>query len=301
MELAQLLIFREVAESGSINAAAKRLHRVPSNLTTRLKQLESELGADLFIREKMRLRLSANGRTFLDYVTRILELTEEARLSIAGTEPKGALALGALESTAAVRIPPVLAAFHGRYPQVRFDLATGPSGELIDRVLDGKLAGAFVDGPVHHPDLEGTPVFQEELVLISASRHRPILRAQDVNGANIYAFRSNCSYRRLFEKWFEDDAAAPGKVFELESYHGMLACVSAGAGLALLPASMLASMPSRRSVKAHKLQTLLSKVSIHLVWRRGLRSPSLMALLGMLKSGDKDGAKSRAAESPART
>jgi DNA-binding transcriptional LysR family regulator len=293
VELAQLQIFKEVAESGSINAAAQRLHRVPSNLTTRLKQLENELGVDLFIREKMRLRLSANGRSFLDYAMRILDLTEEARLSIAGTEPKGALVLGALESTAAVRIPPVLAAFHRRYPQVELDLSTGPSGELLGGVLDGKLAGAFVDGPVPHPDLEGTPVFREELVLISASRHRPILRAQDVNGANIYAFRSNCSYRRVFEKWFEDDAAAPGKIFELESYHGMLACVSAGAGLALLPASMLASMPSRSSVKTHKLQTVLSKVSIHLVWRRGLRSPGLMALLDMLRSSDNEGAKRR--------
>jgi DNA-binding transcriptional LysR family regulator len=288
VELAQLQIFREVAEAGSINAAAQRLHRVPSNLTTRLKQLESELGADLFIREKMRLRLSATGRSFLDYATRILDLAEEARLSIAGTEPKGALVIGALESTAAVRIPAVLAAFHRRYPQVELDLSTGPSGDLLGRVLEGELAGAFVDGPVPHPDLEGVPVFREEMVLVSALRHPPILRAQDVNGANIYAFRSNCAYRRMFEKWFEDDAAAPGKIFELESYHGMLACVSAGAGLALLPASMLASMPSRRSVKSHKLRTMIGKVAIYLVWRRGLRSPSLMALLEMLKASAKE-------------
>jgi DNA-binding transcriptional LysR family regulator len=288
VELAQLQIFREVAEAGSINAAAQRLHRVPSNLTTRLKQLESELGADLFIREKMRLRLSATGRSFLDYATRILDLAEEARLSIAGTEPKGALVIGALESTAAVRIPAVLAAFHRRYPQVELDLSTGPSGDLLGRVLEGELAGAFVDGPVPHPDLEGVPVFREEMVLVSALRHPPILRAQDVNSANIYAFRSNCAYRRMFEKWFEDDAAAPGKIFELESYHGMLACVSAGAGLALLPASMLASMPSRRSVKSHKLRTMIGKVAIYLVWRRGLRSPSLMALLEMLKASAKE-------------
>lgn len=292
MELAQLLIFREIADAGSVQAAAQRLHRVPSNLTTRLRQLEEELGAELFIREKMRLRLSATGAAFLDYTRRILDLADEAKLSVSGDEPRGALPLGSLESTAAVRIPAVLAAFHRRYPDVALDLSTGPSGELIDRVLEGELAAAFVDGPVSHPALTGVPVFGEELVLISAANRKPIKRAKDVNGANIYAFRSNCSYRRTFERWFEEDCAAPGRVFELESYHGMLACVSAGAGLALLPASLLESMPSRGEVMAHKLPASVRAVTIFLVWRRDLRAPAaLRRLIEMLeaKTGVEDG------------
>lgn len=283
MDLTQLQMFSEVAETGTVNAAAQRLHRVPSNLTTRIKQLEEELGVALFIREKMRLRLSADGRTFLDYARRILDLAQEARQSISGSEPKGALSLGALASTAAVRIPPVLAAFHRRFPQVELDLSTGPSGELIDAVLEGKLAGAFVDGPVPSSLLDSVPVFDEELVLISPASTAPIRRAKDVDGSNIYAFRSNCSYRRLFERWFQDDGAAPGRIFELESYHGMLACVSAGSGLALLPKSMLLSIPHRDSVTAHTLDPTISRISIHLIWRRGLRSPALTALLGILQ------------------
>jgi DNA-binding transcriptional LysR family regulator len=285
VELAQLQIFREIADAGSVQAAALRLHRVPSNLTTRLRQLEEELGAELFIREKMRLRLSATGAAFLDYTRRILDLADEAKLSVAGDEPRGVLPLGSLESTAAVRIPPVLAAFHQRFPDVALDLSTGPSGKLIDRVLEGELAAAFVDGPLSHPALTGVPVFDEELVLISAVNRAPIKRAKDVNGANIYAFRSNCSYRRIFERWFEEDSAAPGRVFELESYHGMLACVSAGAGLALLPASMLENMPSRASVMAHPLPASVRNVSIYLVWRRDLRAPAaLRRLVDMLEA-----------------
>ena len=57
MDLVQLEIFKAVAEHGSISAAATQIHRVPSNLTTRIKQLEQDLGVDLFIREKSRLRL----------------------------------------------------------------------------------------------------------------------------------------------------------------------------------------------------------------------------------------------------
>jgi len=282
MDLSQLAMFCAIAEEGSISAAAQKLRRVPSNLTARIKQLEADLGVDLFIREKQRLRLSAHGWNFLDYARRLLALADEARQSITSGTPRGPLALGSLESTAAVRIPPVLAEYHRRFPDVLLDLSTGPSGELIDGVLAGRLAGAFVDGPVAHPALEEVAVFDEEMVLISATHHAPIARARDVNGRNIYAFRTNCSYRRLFEDWFRKDDSAPGKIFETESYHGMLACVSAGAGLALLPKSMLDSMPYSSSVQAHELSDAYRKISIHLIWRRGLRLPSLSALLEIL-------------------
>lgn len=285
MDLTQLQMFSEVADSGTINAAAQKLHRVPSNLTTRLKQLEDELGVELFIREKMRLRLSADGHTFLDYARRILDLAQEARQSISGSEPRGALSLAALESVAAVRIPPVLAAFHRRFPQVELDFSTGPSGELISAVLEGRVAGAFVDGPVPSSLLDSVPVFDEELVLISPKSTAPIRRARDADGSNIYAFRPNCSYRRLFERWFQDDGASPGRIFELETYHGMLACVSAGAGIALLPKSMLLAIPTHDSVAVHTLDPAISRISIHLIWRRGLRSPALTALLNLLRGG----------------
>lgn len=78
MDLTQLRMFCLVAETGSVARAAEQLHRVPSNLTTRLRQLEQELGTDLFIREKQRLRLSPIGHNFLCYAQRILALSEEA-------------------------------------------------------------------------------------------------------------------------------------------------------------------------------------------------------------------------------
>jgi DNA-binding transcriptional LysR family regulator len=282
MDLTQLELFRAVAEEGSIAAAAQRVHRVPSNLTTRIKQLESELGVELFIREKLRLRLSPNGWNFLDYARRILDLVEEARQAVSGSEPQGAFSLGSLESTAAVRIPPLLAAYHQRFPKVELDLSTGPSGDMLDGVLSGRLAAAFVDGPLHHPLLDGRAVYDEEMVLVSARSHATVTRARDVNGETIYAFRANCSYRRHFENWFVADDAAPGKIFEMESYHGMLACVSAGAGLALMPRSMLESMPGSSNVNAWPLVEDFRWLQTWLIWRRGGGSPNLTAMLEML-------------------
>jgi DNA-binding transcriptional LysR family regulator len=287
MDLTQLEMFNAVARTGSITQAAQQVHRVPSNLTTRIRQLEADLGVDLFIRENQRLRLSPAGHSFLHYSQQILALVDEARSVVAGDEPQGLFSLGALESTAAVRIPVTLADYNQRYPRIQFDLATGPSGTMIDGVIDGRLSAAFVDGPVMHPGLEGIPVYREEMMLVAPAGHPPVTRAAEVNGVSIYAFRANCSYRRHFESWFQADHATPGRIHEMESYHGMLACVIAGAGLALMPRSMLESMPGHHQVSAWPLAENWRWLTTWLVWRRGAKTRPLEAFIDLLSERDK--------------
>jgi len=283
MDLTQLEVFRAIAEEGSVTAAAGKLHRVPSNISTRLRQLEEELGTELFSREKLRLHITDAGRTLLDYAQRILALTEEARIQVSSQHPAGVFTLGSIESTAAVRLPPLIARYHQSWPEVELGLSTGPSGEMIDGLLAGNYSAIFIDGPPKHPQLEGIAVFAEELVLISSLNHPPVTSAKAISGATIYAFRANCSYRRLFENWFARENAVPGKIFEMESYHGILACVSAGAGLALVPKSMLENMPGKDSVSAWPLADSMGKLAIWLIWRKGGGSANLRALVNLLE------------------
>ena len=87
MELSDLHIFRTVAREGGIVRAARRLHRVPSNITTRIQQLEASIGVQLFTRERNRLALSQSGERLLVHAERMLRLADEARSDIAGTAP----------------------------------------------------------------------------------------------------------------------------------------------------------------------------------------------------------------------
>ena len=88
MEFSQLRIFQAVAQEGSITRAAERLHRVPSNLSTRLKQLEEQLGVELFVRERQRLQLSPAGKVLLDYTAKLFSLRDEAQAAVqAGNRP----------------------------------------------------------------------------------------------------------------------------------------------------------------------------------------------------------------------
>ena len=105
MDLADLHIFRSVVQAGGVTRAAERLNRVQSNVTTRVRQLEAELGVDLFIRNGKRLHLSPAGQLLLDYADRLLDLAQEAREALHDEAPRGLLRLGAMESTASVRLP----------------------------------------------------------------------------------------------------------------------------------------------------------------------------------------------------
>ncbi|WP_338574319.1 LysR family transcriptional regulator [Erwinia billingiae] len=278
MDLTQLKMFCSVAETGSLARAAEVLHRVPSNLTTRLRQLEQELGTDLFIREKQRLRLSPMGHNFLGYAQRILALSEEAMSMTHSGEPGGNFALGSMESTAATRLPALLAAYHQRFPSVALSLITGTSGEIIERVREGTLAAALADGPIRVDELNSCIAFHEQMVLISSLEHADILEPAAASGDTLFAFRPSCSYRIRFENWFRSTGVQPGTFMEIQSYHAMLACVASGAGLALLPESVLEQMPAKDRIKRHALPAEVRDAVTWLVWRRDAFTPNVEAL-----------------------
>ncbi|MDR6956195.1 DNA-binding transcriptional LysR family regulator [Pseudomonas brassicacearum] len=277
MEFSQLRIFQAVAEEGSITRAAERLHRVPSNLSTRLKQLEEQLGVDLFLRERQRLQLSPAGKVLLDYAAKLFALHDEAHAAVQGGQPAGDFLLGTMYSTAATHLPDLLAAYHRAYPAVNLQVQSGPSAELLEGLLTNRLDAALVDGPLEFAGLDGVPLCDERLVLITEADHPPVHSALDVQGRAVFTFRRGCSYRMRLEAWFAHDHATMGRAMEIESYQGMLACVIAGSGVALMSESMLASLPGRERVTVHPLAEPFASATTWLMWRKGMVGANLNA------------------------
>ena len=94
MNFVDLQVFKCVVDEGGIIKAARKLHRVPSSVTTRIKQLETSLGVTLFHRHRQRLHLSPTGELLLAYAERLIQLSDEARAVVSGGMPQGALKLG---------------------------------------------------------------------------------------------------------------------------------------------------------------------------------------------------------------
>ena len=281
MELSDLNIFRTVAREGGIVRAAQRLHRVPSNITTRIKQLEASIGVQLFTRERHRLTLSQSGERLLVYADRMLVLSDEAMKAIAGTAPSGVLRLGALESTAASRLPAILAAYHKAYPEVSVELMTGTNDALTSAVIDRRVDAAFVAEAPTGKELAHEPLFRERLVIISATDHAPIRRPQDVDGDSVIAFPNGCYYRRVLQRWLGERRLPSVRVLELGSYHAIVACVASGTGIALAPESVLETV-QHAAVARHALPKVHSEVVTPLIWRVSGQSPALAALRDLL-------------------
>jgi DNA-binding transcriptional LysR family regulator len=292
MDLADLRIFKTVAEEGGITRAASRLNRVQSNITTRVKQLEAKLGATLFIRENRRLKLSAEGKVLLDYADQLLRLSAEAEAALRDGAPRGTLKLGTMESTAAVRLPALLSRYHAAYPQVRIQLFTATSGALINKLLAYEVEAAFVATPFAGDGLDSVPVFEETLVLIAPRGFRKIVRPKDVSGATVIAFGAGCTYRRCLEEWLARERIVPAQVMEFASYHTIVACVAAGTGVAIVPKSVLQAVAGGADVVSYPLPAHSAKTQTHLVWRQGYRSSALDALRDALLTRAKSSRKS---------
>jgi len=278
MDLTALKIFKSVVEHGGINKAAARLHRVPSNVTTRIKQLEEQLGAKLFLRVGRRLSLSAEGKLLLTYADQLLRLSSEAEAALRNGKPRGTLRIGALESTAASRLPPVLSRYHALYPEVLIELVTGTSGALVSHVHKQDVEAAFVAEPFNAEDLETRVVFVEELVLITPKSFGPVRSPKDLENRTVIAFTTGCSYRRRLEAWLGASKILPDRVIEFQSYHAIIACVAAGSGIAVVPRAVLELTRAGPALTMTALPANIAKTRTHLVWRREHHSVALEAM-----------------------
>lgn len=283
MNFADLQIFKTVVEEGGIVKAAQKLHRVPSNVTTRIKQLESAIGTPLFHRDRQRLHLSPSGELLLGYAARLIDLSEEARHVVSGSAPQGVLKLGALESTTASRLPVLLAEFHRQYPDVRLELTTGTNDTLVNAVTERRLDAAFIAERPSSRSLAHMPVFRERLMVISSLDHDPIRHSRDAEGQSLIAFPDGCAYRRSLQRWLRRDSLTTSRVLELSSYHAIVACVAAGAGIALMPEAVLDTMPQAH-VRRNRIPRSQSDIVTPLIWRKGELSPPVLALRTLVAS-----------------
>lgn len=283
MNFADLQIFKTVVEEGGIVKAAQKLHRVPSNITTRIKQLETAIGTPLFHRDRQRLHLSPSGELLLGYAARLIDLSEEARHVVSGSAPQGVLKLGALESTTASRLPVLLAEFHRQYPDVRLELTTGTNDTLVNAVTERRLDAAFIAERPSARWLAHMPVFRERLMVISSLDHDPIRHSRDADGQSLIAFPDGCAYRRSLQRWLRRDSLTTSRVLELSSYHAIVACVAAGAGIALMPEAVLDTMPQAH-VRRNRIPRSQSDIVTPLIWRKGELSPPVLALRTLVAS-----------------
>ena len=267
MDTAGLKMFESVARTGGMNRAAAELHTVQSNVTARIRALEAELGCPLFERHSRGVALTPAGQRLLPYARRVAWLlADAARAARDDGEPRGPLTIGSLETTVALRLSPLIASYAATCPEVDLALRPGTTAELIEAVLDRRLEGAFVCGPVAHPSLTEQVMFEEELALLAAPGLASIEAATQGGIARIVVLRAGCSYRQRLEALLARRGIAVPRLLEFGTLEAIFGCVAAGLGITLLPRALVGPVWQSGRVSLHRLppaEALVTTVFIH--------------------------------------
>lgn len=281
MDAADLRIFEAVARLGGMTRAAAELHTVQSNVTARIRVLEEELGTPLFERSSRGVALTGAGRRLLPYAVRVRHLLEDARQAVEdeGT-PAGPLTLGSLETTAALRLSPLLSAYLTKYPEVDLVLRTGTTRELTEEVLEHRVEGAFVCGPVSHPELEAETIFREELAIFTAPAVGGLDELVKQGDLKIVVLRIGCSYRQRLEDILAKRGVVGARLLEFGTLEAIVGCVAAGLGVTLLPKALIGPVWPDGRVAVHELPAADAVVDTVFIRRRdGFVSSALAAFL----------------------
>ncbi len=261
-----LQTFRAIARSGSFTHAADELGCVQSNVTARIRKLEERLGVALFERDGRATKLTTAGTRLEAYAEQIVSLIEEAETVVADADGERAgLRLGGLENATATRLPALIKRLHERFPDAPLSLMTATTDELVTAVLDRQVDAAFVAGRVDHDALDSREAFRETMVCVSPKGQNAL--------APLIAFRQGCSYRALAEQWLRDIGAVPVPIIEMGTLDGMLGCVKAGVGIAVVPRISAEAGVHRDGFDIEDLPAPLGDCRTYLVWRQD-RAPT---------------------------
>lgn len=286
MDISDLKVFEAVSRNGSMSRAAEELHTVQSNVTARIRALEEELGVSLFLRHARGVSMTPAANRVLPFVGRISGLLSDAKAAARDDGvPGGTLHLGSLETTTALRLSPVLSRFAATYPAVRLSLTTGTTRQLVDHVVGCRLEGAFVAGPISHPELEQEAIFREELVLVTSPAIRTPDELRSVPELRTIVFRVGCSYRQRLETFLAGAGIVAAQPLEFGSLDAIVACVAAGVGVTLLPRGIVAATGGEGRIAVHELPSQHSEVDTLFVRRAdAYESSAMAAFLAMARS-----------------
>ncbi len=277
MDIADLRVFEAVARLGGMGRAAAELNTVQSAVTARIRALEEALGVALFDRHSRGVTPTAAGQRLLPYAARAQRLMEEARQAARddGT-PRGPLVIGSLETTAALRLSPLLAGYAAAWPEVDVTLRPGTTAELIAEVLAERLDGAFVCGPVNHPELIEQRVFTEDLALMTAPGMPSAEAALHRAGLRIIVLRAGCSYRQRLEAVLARRGIVGVRMLEFGTLEAIFGSVAAGLGVTLLPRSLIGPVIREGRLAAHDLPAAEARVDTVFIRQRDARISSAL-------------------------
>ena len=288
MELRHLRYFVAVAEAGSLTVAAEqKLHTSQPSLSRQIRDLESELGAQLLTRRARGIELTAAGRAFLDHARSVLSQVEAAAESArrVAHPAKPRFAMGFLTGHELTWMPEALRILRDELPNIDVMISSQYSPRLADDLSTGKIDAAFLRREKRAPTLAYRLLVKEPLMVIMPSDHRlAALKAvspRDLVGETFVIVSDTAPVLRVvIEDYLKRSRINIKPAHEADNVTMGISLIVSTRGVGLLPAYAQNFLPS--SVTSRPLKGGTPTVELVLGYKKSNKSPILKLLLSRL-------------------
>lgn len=294
MELKHLKSFLSVAEQLSFGRAARQLHLSQPALSGQIRRLEEDLGVRLFLRNRRTVELTEAGKVFLAEARSILEHADEAvnRARKAARGESGRLRIGFVSSAALEIVPAIAVTFRNCYPDVALDLQNVRTISQVEGLIDKSIDIGFLRLPLVHDRLKITVIHREPFVVTLPPEHR-LAKETFIEMAALRAEKFVAYGRRWAPGFFDaviqmctTAGFSPEIVQETGEMYTAIALVAAGAGIAILPRSVV--LAQSRNVVLRSLPASIGISEIGIAIRKDNDSPLVRSFISLASAKGKE-------------
>ena len=279
VQLKQLEVFVQVARLRSFSRAADALYLTQPTVSAHISALETELGAQLMLRSTRELQLTAAGQALLHYAVQIMGLTRKAEEAVraAGDTLQGALTIAASTVPSQYLLPRVLAKLHQRWPEIRFQISQGDSGEAARRVAEHEAELGIIGTPVRRAGCECISCGSERLVIVTPNTEAyanlsGFFPAEKLRTAPFLVREPGSGTRRQSETFLKGIGVEPRSLrvaAQLQSTEAILQGVRYGLGIAIVSGLAAAEYASTGHILIFDYESPLLTRQFYLFYHRG--------------------------------
>ena len=242
MEIRQLRAFVAIAESGTFTAGALRVHVTQAAISMQIRQLETEIGAKVFVRAPRHVILTEAGEQLLRRARHILREHDAALdeiAELAGAE-RGRLRIGSASAMVLTdQLPAILKELRKQHPAADIAVTSGTSEVLVDQILAGEVDIAFVSLPVDVRGIKTERLSQDQLVAIASPRHKlakqKTISAYTLAGERLILGERGGNTRRLIDLFFAQAGVTLRVAMELSRQQAIKRMVEEDMGVGIVP------------------------------------------------------------------
>lgn len=291
MNLMQLRQFLTLTHTLHFNRAAELCHISPSTLSRCIQQLESELGAQLFVRDNRSAELTHAGMRLVTFARETLQQWDTLRdnIQMNSTHLQGALSLYCSVTASYSFLYEILTDFRRKHTLIEIKLHTGDPALAIERVVAGHEDVAIAARQESMPqEMDFKRIMYSPLVLIQPAHsmwpQSPAADTQDYWQSIPYIVSERGVARERLDNWFRRRRISPRIYAQVAGHEAIVSMVSLGLGVGLVPQIVLENSPLADKVKPHSIQPSLKPYEVGLcVLTKRLKSPIVRAFWEQIK------------------